>query len=583
MRNRISCLSIGAVLLSLTLLSWATAQGQTNDSNLLARGQEEFSQGQFNQSLASFRNYLRKNPQDQDAWTRFGAVYYHTGQAQQALEYLSRSRPSASLRSFNTYYRALCFDALGDAERAQRLLARISKGDDQIAESALFEKMAISFAEGDAGATKVDGEEYKRRFKSGRFLASVLFMLENLSQAGKIEVAASQRILYRKNFYATHPLSLFNAPHSWAYQFGFEYEAGNRKNPADEGGRNPSALTTSPYEQARIIGKTAFTLGPYVTNTTESTFGYIYEQNWESDNERLNYSRTYPADIEYFPFRPDLMERSHILFLNSQARTSWVGAGLYAHLDFRRGGSSIFPAPERPEIRKGFNIGTLSLLVPYVEVYLAKTHKLKLSAYLEKFINSEQNDFSYKTFNFSNDYDDPYASFDLEEESRWTSIGLITRLEFFRWTYIYNDFWEGFTATGGAGSFSYETPGFTYFPALIIGTRLAYISRGFSSDTILTGSCGGGKPTEIQPTVSTCRREETVLDAFGYISYQNKAKTFALSFTYGYSDRSNERLKVYNEDKVSYFFALTQAFPSLEQGAAVFSPPRGLFQEKPAY
>jgi hypothetical protein len=276
------------------------------------------------------------------------------------------------------------------------------------------------------------------------------------------------------------------------------------------------------------------------------------------------------------------MERSHRLFVRSQSRSGYLGAGIYAHLDFRRGGSSLFPAPERPEIRTSFSIGTTSFVAPFAEVYITDNHKFKLSAYLEKFINREQNDFSFKTFNISNDYDEPFSSFSLDQESIWNQIDLKTRFEFFRWTYIYNDFWEGYTATGGAGEIEWTTPEFAYFPSLVLGTRVSMADRGYSSDIIKSGPCKGGY-TPANPPVSTCRRVESLLGGHAFVSYVNKTKTSAFTFLLDYNDRKNDTLTVYDENSMSYFFTFTQAFPSLGQGAFLLETPRGMYRSRPSY
>jgi hypothetical protein len=576
MWNSTRWLLISSMLSLLVLIPVAAAQAQSTDSILLGRAQEEFSRGRYSEAMVLYRSYLRLKPDDQDAWTRFAATYYHTGQAKQALSYLRKSRPSGAFRQYNLYYQALASDALGDRLRAKRLLARVAKADEALAEDALFEKAAIEFEDGDAAAARSAAEDYLKRFRDGRYRAPIEFILSRLHQAGKLEIPESQRARYRSSYFSHHPLSLLSLPHLWHYQIGYTYVRGTRSNPSYTGGQ-PSLESGVAFEQYKLIGNTGLTLGPFQGNGTQSYVGYVYSQDWLSDGDRMSVFFEDPLDIQYFPFRPDLMERSHRLFVESSGRSGPFEFGAYGHWDNRRAGSLLFPAPERPEIRKSFNVSTTTSLVPWVSWSYANQHALKGLLILDKQINREQPDFSYKTYNFSTSGEDPFLSLSLQELSQWPALNLSTLFEVFRWEQLANDYWEGYTSTGFGGMATW-TPS-SHWRLMLRGS---YTRREYTAAIIKSGTCGFVTDDFPSATAITCDRLDTFLKmgaSLSYISNNQQAFTALVD----YRNLKNDTLKVYDESGLEILLMFTQAFPKLEQAARFIEPYRGLSATRGAF
>ncbi len=553
----------------------AALEAAASDSNLLARAQEEFSRRKYEEAMLLLRAYLRKHPKDQDAWTRFAATYYHTGQANYALQYLLKAKSSPELRIFNMYYRALCYDALGDEKRADRLLRKVIKSEDPLAEDALFEKAAIEFDTGDKQAAKDTARDYLRRYRGGRHRAQADFILKNIDKASKVDVPESQRTLYRSSYFQVHPYSLMPIPHSWVYQLGFFYKGGQEQSPT----LGNTGTEAKDYEEIKILSRIGLALGPFTKNWSSTTVGYFYSQDWLSDSDRTAEYLEDPTDLEYFLFRPDMQERSHRFYLDSSGSFGPVKAGAYAHFEFVRGGSSLFPAPERPEIRRSFDIRNGTMLAPYVDWEVIPDHRLRFSLLLEKVFDSQQSAFSYKTYNFTTDDEDRFASMLIQEHSYWPDYGIRASFEIFRLSSLYNDFWEGSSSIGGATRFEWEP-----IPYLRFSAKVGYASRDYLSEAIKSSPCnqtpqqGPRGPAQ----AFACPRHENTLKAEGSANFFS-SKHSSFSVVGGYEKTENDTLKVYDDTSQYFMIRFSQAFPDLRTGAQHIEPPRGLFQTREFY
>ncbi len=569
MWNRKAWLLCGLLL---ARMPGAAAQAPNPDSILLSQAQEEFSQRRYSDALNSFRAYLRNHPDDQDTWTRFAATYYHTGQAKQALIYLRKARPPAALRNYNQFYQALCYDALGDRNQANRILNRLIKTDDSFAEDALFEKAANRFEDGDAAEAKAAAEDYLKRFRDGRYKAAVEQILRQLPLAGKMEVPESQRARYRKSYFEQHPLSILPYPHLWYYRLGYSYVRGTRSNPGYDKGE-PTIETGIGYEQFKLLTSAGLTIGPFTGNGAQSYIGYNYSQDWLSDGDRMTTYFNDPTDLQYFPFRPDLMERTHRLFAESSSRRGDFSFGAYAHWEFKRSGSELFPAPERPEIRKAFDVSTGTLFVPWVEWNYLGDHRLRSFFLMEKLLNREQSDFSFKTYNLSTGSEDPFLSLSLQHSSDWQSLNLKTTFELFRWRYLSNDFWESYVSTGLAAAGELQL-----FPQIKLSARAAFMDNSYDYATIKTGPCSSSKTSQtsdVGVSASLCERSDQKFRVGASLIYLTN-KQQALSAVLDYRDLTNATQKVYNETALDLLFVYTHSFPSLSGASRFIEPYRGL-------
>ncbi|RYZ90767.1 MAG: hypothetical protein EOP04_02820 [Proteobacteria bacterium] len=243
-------------------------------------------------------------------------------------------------------------------------------------------------------------------------------------------------------------------PHLWFYELGYNYARGERANP----GYNNGAIVepNKAYEQYKLQAQVGFVLGPFKGANTQSHAGYIYSQDWYSDSERMETYMDEPSDIQYFPFRPDLMERRHRLFVETMGTRGAFTFGGYGHWTYIRAGSDLFPAPERPEIRKSFDIGVETLFVPWMEWLYLPQHKLRFYLKFFKILNREQDDYSYKSYNLSSTSESPFFSYTLQHESRFNLLDAKLKEEIFYHRLLYNDYWESHTLAGGSAQLQFR-------------------------------------------------------------------------------------------------------------------------------
>ncbi len=546
--------------LSLVYLVPFPLRAQDRDLEALKPAQEEFTKQHYPAALELLRTYLREHPNDADAWVWLGASYYHCGQAQLALTTLSNAKPKGDLKSLRRYYMALSYDALGKSEKAKSLLSGQARSKDLFAEDALFEWTVIDFEEGDASGAKANIDDYNKRFPNGRYENQMKSIQDHLTEAGHTEVAGSRRAQYKASYFTSNPLSLVSMPHMWFYELGYDYLRGSRANPGYKN-QAPIVQTGAAYENYKLTTQFGFILGPFKGTGTQSHTGYVYSQNWFSDSERMNTYSSDPGDFQYFPFRPDLMERSHRLFVETSGTKGSLNFGGYAHWTYIRAGSDLFPAPERPEIRKSFDLGIRTLFVPWVEWLYSSQHKLRFYLTFEKHLNREQDDYSYKTYNISSSSASPFMSYTLQNESRFSLLDLKVKEEFYHQQYLYNDYWESYTANGFAGQVQARVGG--NFHLVAAG---AFANNDFSSSVIRSQSCSdvgkefGGSASGGNGVI--CKRTDKIMKFAAGASYVNNSQqSFAAIFRF--DDRKNDKLVVYNESKFELLLVFTHAFPNL--------------------
>lgn len=542
------------------LLNASHARAEDRDPEALKAAQEEFQKQRFPSALNSLKAYLRKYPEDQDAWVWLGASYYHTGQASLGLTTLSKTKAKGELKSLRRYYIALCQDALGNSDRAKTLLEKQARSKDVLAEDALFELTVIEFESGETESVQKNLDDYKRRFADGRFEKPMDLIKSNLSQAGRMEVPGSRRSQYKATYFDTNPLSLVSLPHLWFYELGYNYRRGERSNPGYDQGR-PVVASGSAYEQYKLVAQAGFILGPFKGANTQSHAGYVYSQDWYSDSERMETYFDEPSDLQYFPFRPDLMERRHRLFVEtSGTRGNWTFGG-YGHWTYIRAGSDLFPAPERPEIRKSFDLGVETLFVPWVEWLYHPKNKLRLYLKFFKSLNREQDDYSYKTYNLSSSSESPFFSYTLQHETQFSLLEARLKEEVFYHRYLYNDYWESYGLAGGSLQLQWKLWGNLRFS---VAGSIAQAD--FSSEVIRANSCTDvGSEEDIFAESSggvTCKRLDKITKFAAGASYvTNSQQSFAAIIRM--DDRKNDKLIVYNESKFEVLFLYTHAFPTM--------------------
>lgn len=561
---------------ALCLFYPSRARAQDQDPDALKSAQEEFQNQRYTSALKLLKIYLRKYPKDQDAWVWLGASYYHNGQAALALTTLAKARPKGQRQSLRRYYLALSHDALGNSDRAKSLLEKEARSKDMIAEDALFELVVINFEAGETESTSKLLDEYNKRFADGRFARQMDYIRSHLKQAERLEIPGSQRSQYKATYFATNPLSLVSIPHLWFYELGYSYSRGERSNPGYDSGL-PIVQAGTAFEQYKLVSQAGFILGPFKGNNTKSHAGYIYSQDWNSDSERMKIYFDEPTDIQYFPFRPDLMERSHRLFVETMGSRGNFSFGGYGHWAYMRAGSDLYPAPERPEIRKSFDLGVETLFVPWVEWLYLPRHKFRFYLKFLKNLNREQDDYSHKTYNISSSSESPFFSYTLQHESRFTLLDARLKEELFYHRYLYNDYWEGYTLVGGSAQLQFKLGRNLHFS---VAGSIAHAD--FSSEVIRANACTdvGSESTAFQDSGGvTCKRLDQIVKFAAGASYVNTTQqSFAAILRI--NNRKNDKLVVYDESRTEVLFLFTHAFPTMAGVQRYIEPFEGIVDQR---
>lgn len=428
------------------LVPHALLFGQNQD--FLSRGNDAFLDQKYDVALLHYRQHLRSQPSDVKTWNLVAATYYHLGQPRRTLQILKRYRAQANPRSHNLFYQGLAYDAIVQTESAIRYLTEASQFKDPFAALATFELIAIYAASRDYKSALSWVEHFQQNFPDGPHHQVVADLKAQLQIQEAVNITQSQRHQYQMGLFQRHPWSLFSTPHFWYFQLGYYYAQGSRTNPAIDQQRRPTVDENAPFEDTALRVRASFGLGPYHNKETSYYLGYYYKQDWATTRDRLETYIKEPLDFNYLPFRPDLQLRTHRLLVDFQSymRAKW-SLGIYSHIEFVRAGSSLYPAPERPEIRKTLNVSYSTKFVPWITWQFKDAQGFQAYFPFEKTINQEQSDFSKQNYRLF-DVSSPFFSYAFAYQGSFLNDQLKLRTDLFRFSYQHNDYWEDHTRTG---------------------------------------------------------------------------------------------------------------------------------------
>jgi tetratricopeptide (TPR) repeat protein len=542
----------------LALMMPGVLLGQPND--ILRQGHQAFRARNYSQALALYRQHLRRQPNDTAAWNLVAATYYHLGQPRRALVLLNHSPADAPNRSQNLFYQGLAHDAIENIDAARRYLSMASRYRDEYGELAIFELLALEADLRNRSQALIWARRYRRRFPNGAHGAQVKQVSQQLRRGEAVNITNSQRSLYQTGTYLYHPWSLTKIPHFWQLDIGYDYAQGTRTNPAIDDNRRPTVEEGAGFEESSLRVKAAFGFGPLKNKETTLFLGYYYLQDWVTTRERIEIFLDEPTDFNYFPFRPDLQERTHRLFadLNSKFNPSW-SIGLYSELEFVRAGSSLYPAPERPEIRQSSAVSHATRLIPWGQWTWSRGQRLLFYANFSKHIDQEQSDFSNQTYQLF-ESGDPFFSPAVAYIGDLWHNRLQIRADLFRFHYLYNDYWEEHYQTGLFAKAYYK-----WSHKFGIFARLGYYIDDYLYDQIKTNSCsfdvqlGSFNDRGVQ-----CPRTDYGNLLAGGLTYSPEPN-FLWRFFVSYLSHQNPDLKVYNEKKAEFVLSFSMGFPNTRE------------------
>lgn len=535
----------------------ARTQKPGQNSTPLAKAQAAYTQGNFDEAIKNYRKHLRSYRADFNTWNLLGTAYYHTGQAEKALEYLRYAAPRTTQRSHNAYYQGLAYLALNKLRLARQRLQTAANFNDEFGEKAAYELAVIEFNARQKDAATYWVKFYQQRYAKGPNAKTIDEMALRLnSEQMTMTYKGNDKVDMDDALYRYHSWSLSPRTHYWLAQLGYEYANGSEQNPVPGGG-----LTTGTYEDQALLARAGIGIGPVRKDQYTSWAGYHYNQRWVTDTNRLLDYFEAPTDIEYLPYRADVMERRHQVLGEVTADVHPMATvGAFAKIEFARVGSTYFPSPEDQDLRKVFRMSDSTLIVPWARFNYMKRYQTDVHLYLRKELNEDMPESSNKTYNIFDDGEKAMSlgvnqRVDLPEYKLWLNFSL------FRYEFIYNDTWFDFTRLGFAGAANYE-----FYRNFFVRGLLATYSDDYKVPRLKQFSCSyvpdatGGDAPSTSPL--QCQRKDTGLIYQAGI-YWNYTQFYQLSSVVTFTENRNSQQKIFDRTKFGVVIMGSMAFPNI--------------------
>lgn len=555
----IFCL-VGAVLRPLPL----SAQANPRDVQILTTAQMEFRRANYDKAAKAFRAYLRNHQRDYNTWNQLAAAYYHTGLPDTALLVLKKVQNQTTQKSYNLYYQGLCYDALENVNYAKAYYQYAARYQDEYASRAVFELLVIENNSKNLDAARYWADQYQKRFPQGSFIAPARAMAARLkdgiltpdAKGNEKPDVETARFKYNK-------LSLFNKPHFWFINTGFFFELGTQSNPKSA---SSPELTKELYQIQELKVNTGIGLGPYKQDDSEAYFGYKYFQTWGTDTDRLNTFVENPFDLNYIPFRGDLLEREHILFGYAKKKfPSNLLLSVYGSYEIARVGSTFFPSPDDQELQRVLSVSTTTLIIPSIGYKYYRDYETSFYLYLRKELNEENFDASNKTYSFLGDSNKQTYSYGLTHLMPIPQWNAKFTGEIFQYDFIFNDYFFDYTRTGILLSGSVN---FLRFFA----TEFTYgmYTDQYILDRIKRGSCTPKADLRLDKAEAvTCKRTDTGV-IYQVLGHWNISPFQRISGYYNHVENRNSTLKLYDKSRDRFGVSYTIAFPGVNRVSPFF-------------
>lgn len=534
-------------------------------SNHRARGLFKFQKEKYDQAIIQFRKYLRKNPDDYNTWNLLAASYYHTGLPLKALSFLKKIKGKVRQKSYNQYYQGLCLDALGRTKKAKKAFARAAKYSDEYAARSLFELAIIDYNLQNKKNALYWLRQYLRRFPNGVFRSKVLLMIRSLNQGNyMLSIESSKKPDFEKALFKYNKWSLSKRPHYWFVDSGYAIERGTNNNPGMD--RNNAAFVKKEvYEDHNLLISTGIGIGPIKKNKFKMIAGYHYHQNWGADQDRIQTYLDDPTDLEYFAFRPDLLERHHIihgyLSYNINPRFS---TELLISYDIAKLGTSIFSGPEDHNLKRVLDVSKTSLIIPSFTYNYKKFYKTTGYLFIKKEVNEEAPEYSNQSYNLFDSKMDPHMSFGIDQELLFPKQNIKLGLDLFYYQIIYNDYWLDHTRRGLLISAEYK-----FLNDYTVSGQAGMYEDDFDIPLIKSNSC------KFTPDSSSSNQERSLVTL--KCSRKDQGMFYKLGFSwlitrfnqlsgyFIYRENINPDLKIFDKSINQFVVSYTFAFPGIER------------------
>ncbi len=534
-------------------------------SKSLKAGKKAFQNRDYVRAQKHFRQHLRRYKKDYDSWNYLAASYYHLGLPKKALRYLKYIYKKTKLKSFNLLYRGLTLKLLKKHPQAIKTLKRAIDFHDSYGELATFELALLHYDMGNISEASKWGKIYLKRHDQGTYAAKAKRMLDSIDlgqQLQDLEGVEEPNLTEAKFKY--HHLSLFNFPHFWMLQIGNEAFDFTGKRP--DSGR---ALTDHRNQVFGLLSNFGLGLGPFRSDLLSFWGAYTYMQKWLTNTGRVRLFLEDPSDIKYFPFRFDLLERTHrisgALTLKPHAQAN---VGLYSEFAYRVMGSNQFSDPDGFSALKGtIPLSYSMLMIPWLGISYYTYFRSFVYAYIEKTIDMSDSDFSNITFGRSGSsvLDYFYVSWGGRQVFTLKQYDVSLELDVFMTQYLFNDYWLDFTRLGGAAKIKMGI-----LSKIYLAGRYGYMTDSYATDVIKLGTCShvigedigadSGASPDLKNPVACARVDTAIMYEFSGSFDLSPTKRIELQVVR--VENVNYMLQEYQRQETKLKLRLTFAFPS---------------------
>lgn len=534
-------------------------------SKSLKAGRKAFQSKDYVRAQKHFRHHLRRYKKDYDSWNYLAATYYHLGLPKKALRYLKYIYKKTKLKTFNLLYRGLALKTLKKNALAIKTLKRAIDFHDNYSALATFELALLHYHAGHTSEARKWGKIYLKRHGKGTYATKAKQMLDSIKLGKQLEdLEGIEKPNLTEAKFKYHHLSLFNFPHFWMIQVGNEAFDFTGKRP-DSGPTGPK-LSEHRNQVFGLLSNFGLGLGPFRSDLLSFWAAYTYMQKWLTNTGRVKLFLTDLKDIKYFPFRLDLLERTHRF---SSALTfkphTQVNLGLYGESAYRVMGSSQFSDPDGFVALKGrIPLSYSFLIIPWVGVSYLTYFRSFVYAYIEKTIDESDPDFSNVTFGRSGSsiLDYFYLSWGGRQVFTLKQYDLSLELDIFMTQYLFNDYWLDFTRFGGTARLKMGI-----ISKIYLSGRFGYMNDTYATNVIKLGTCsrkdgedsGGSNKTPVP-----CDRIDEAL-MFEFSSSFDLSPTKRIEMQVVRVENTNFMLPEYQRTETKFKLRLTFAFPSAKK------------------
>ena len=531
-------------------------------SKTLQAGKKAFRHKDYVLAQKLFRLHLRRYKKDYDSWNYLAASYYHLGLPKKTLRYLKYIYKKTKLKSFNLLYRGLALKTIKKNARAIKMFKRAIDFHDTYGELATFELAMLHYHAGNTSEARKWGRIYLKRHDKGIYVKKAKRMLDSLQLGQHLsDLHGIEKPDLTRAKFKYHHLSLFNFPHFWLLQVGNEAFDFAGKRP-DAGGK----LANHFNQVFGLLSNFGLGIGPLRSDFFSFWAAYTYMQRWLTNAGRIKLFLKDIKDIKYFPFRFDLLERTHRFSSSLTFKPHpQINLGLYGHWAYRIMGSNQFSDPDGFTALKGtIPLSHSILVIPWIGLSYLTYLRSFAYLYIEKTLDKSDSDFSNVTFgrDGSSILDYFFVSLGGRQIFTLKEYGLSLEIDIFNTHYLFNDYWLDFTRLGGAAKLKLSILSTAYLAA-----RVGYLVDDYSTEVIKLGLCkntGSKLPVNTQHKACHHDRKDSAIiyEATGSFDI---SPTKRIELQVVRVENTNNELLEYQRRETKYKLRLTFAFPSAKK------------------